>query len=179
MMNRQDQALDLSKVLLTRVGDVHVLTPDAVSDVEGIAAFRHALAMAEKGEGPVLVDFEDQATVAASVVAAVFASRDRLSEQGRNMAIAARRRLVRLLFSLVEGGLQVHDRFVSGLLALDPKARRPLGQILVSEHGLDPRELYLALQHQQQEGGLLGRILLARRLVTPWDLAQALFGQGA
>ena len=177
MQGRQDQGSSLSHVLLTRVGDVHVVTPETTTDVEAIASFREALAIAEKGTGPVLVDFDDHGTVSASMVAAVFGTRDRLNEQGRALAICAKRRFVRLLFSLVEGGLQVHDRFVNGLLSLDPGAKRPLGQILVSEHGLDPNELFHALKHQQEEGGLLGRILLARRLVTPWDLAQALSGQ--
>jgi len=53
-------------------------------------------------------------------------------------------------------------------------SKKQLGQLLIERGVIDRKELDKAIQHQKQNGGLIGEILVKLGLATEKDIAQAL-----
>jgi len=178
--NGRTPACPNGSLLVTRVHDAWVISPDQDVEAGHVDALDHALATASNGDGPVVVDLNGFRRLCAPALAVLASWNRRLAAANRVLAVCTSHTDVRFLLGHagIQPPIRVHRDLGTAMRAFRPEATRPLGEILVSDFGLDRSSLMLALHTQKREGGLLGRILLTMHLVAAGDLMAALARQG-
>ena len=166
-------------VVESTVAGVAVVTLERDVAENDVAAVDAALRDAFAAGGPVVLDLGDCRRMVPSFLLAVRRWSKRAALLGLRFGVCSASSAVRIRLVEFRSGstMTLFSTLSQAVKDLNPRAKEPLGDILVREFGLSREALVKALDKQRKTGRPLGRILIEDEAVHPLDLAMALVKQ--
>ena len=163
-------------IVINRVSGVSVVTLDGHVYINDLGRLGDSLVKVHGESGPVIVDFVGVTGGIALGIAAMATWIEGFIRQGRVFACCAasesERKLVSSLARLPLS--RVYSTLSQALRAVNPSTKRPIGEILHHEFGIDHSSISAALCQQRERGIRLGQALIEAGKATAEHVSAAL-----